>query len=332
MHRVSASGLRILGAVLALSILVLASLFVAFRRPSWKALDWPGGAVRADPAILRRHVAFLCGPVVPRDSDHPENLERAAGYLADRMREAGGRVSSQRFTARRTGYRNVVARHGPDAGPVWVVGAHYDAFGSTGPMAGADDDASGVAGLLELSRLLGRRSPRVGVELVAFANEEPPFFGSRDMGSAVHARSLSGRDVRGMICLEMIGYFTERQPWPSTILRLLYPSNGDFIGVTGRSQDAPLARFVKSGIRGAGGIRVYSFNAPGALASDASDHRNYWAAGFHAVMVTDTAYIRNPNYHTRFDTPETLDYVRLARVVDGIANTLRHATPTQTLD
>lgn len=269
---------------------------------------------------------------MPRDSDHAGKLELAAAYVADRLSESGGLVTSQPFTARGAEYRNVVARYGPAGGPVWVVGAHYDAFGSTGPMAGADDDASGVAGLIELGRLLGRRAPAVRVELVAYANEEPPFFGSGDMGSAVHARSLTGRKVRGMVCLEMIGYFTARQPWPAAVLRLLYPSRGDFIGVAGRSKDARLARFLKSGIRGAGGIRVFSFSAPEPVASDASDHRNYWAHGVPAVMVTDTAYIRNPNYHTSFDTPDTLDYIRMARVVDGVANALWHAAAAQTFD
>jgi hypothetical protein len=328
MRRILAACLRIAGGVGILVLFGLLSLFVAFRRPSWKSLPRLGSGLEAQPARLRGHVAFLCGSVLPRDTEHPGNLDGAATYILERFSETGGLVSSQRFRARRAEYRNIVSRYGPDLGPLWVVGAHYDAFGSTGPMAGADDDASGVAGLLELGRLLGRRPPALRVELVAFANEEPPFFGSQDMGSAVHARSLAGTEVRGMICLEMIGYFTKRQPWPSTILRLLYPSRGDFIGVAGRSKDAALAGFVKAGIRGAGGIPAYSLSAPEALASDASDHRSYWARGYTAVMVTDTAYIRNPNYHTRFDTPETLDYERMARVVDGLANTVWHATPT----
>jgi hypothetical protein len=328
MRRILTACLRIITGVAILLLLGLLSLFLAFRRPSWKSLPRLGSGLGADPARLRGHVAFLCGPVTPRNSDHPENLDKAATYVAERFSETGGRVSSQRFTARRAEYRNVLSRYGPDSGPLWVVGAHYDAFGSTGPMEGADDDASGVAGLLEIGRLLGHRPPAVRVELVAFANEEPPFFGSQDMGSAVHARSLAEADVRGMICLEMIGYFTEQQPWPSTILRLLYPSHGDFIGVAGRSQDAALAGFVKAGMRGAGGIPVYSFSAPEWLASDASDHRSYWGRGLTAVMVTDTAYIRNPSYHTSLDTPDTLDYERMAHVVDGIANTVWHATPS----
>jgi Zn-dependent M28 family amino/carboxypeptidase len=328
MRRILAACLRIAAGVAVLLVVALLAIFVAFRRPSWKSLPRLGSDLGAEPGRLRGHVAFLCGPVMPRDSEHPGNLDGAATYVTERFSETGGRVSSQQFTARRAEYRNIVSRYGPESGPLWVVGAHYDAFGSTGPMAGADDDASGVAGLLELGRLLGRRPPAVRVELVAFANEEPPFFGSQDMGSAVHARSLAGTDIRGMICLEMIGYFTERQPWPSPIFRLLYPSRGDFIGVSGRSKDAALAGFVKAGIRGAAGIPVYSLSAPEALASDASDHRSYWDRGITAVMVTDTAYIRNPNYHTRFDTPATLDYDRMARVVDGIANTLWHATPS----
>jgi len=157
MHRILAACLRIATGVAVLILLGLLSLFVAFRRPSGKSLPRLGSGVGAEPARLRGHVAFLCRPATPRDSEHPGNLDAAAAYVAERFSETGSRVSSQRFTARRAEYRNVVSRYGPESGPLWVVGAHYDAFGSTGPMAGADDNASGVAGLLELGRLLGRR-------------------------------------------------------------------------------------------------------------------------------------------------------------------------------
>jgi len=187
------------------------------------------------------------------------------------------------------------------------------------PLPGADDDASGVAGLIELARLLAAMPQRPAVILVAYANEEPPFFGSEEMGSAVHARSVGGR-VRGMIALEMIGCFTARQPSPSAILAALYPSRGDFIAVVGRWRDVAWLRAVKSGM--AATIPTVAFVGPEV---DASDHRSYWAAGVDAVMVSDTAYIRNPRYHTAADTAATLDYAAMARVVDGVANALLNA-------
>jgi ribosome modulation factor len=157
--------------------------------------------------------------------------------------------------------------------------------------------------------------------LVAYANEEPPFFGSDEMGSAVHAASLaaSGRPVAGMICLEMIGYFTPRQRWDSWVLSALYPSTGDFIAVAGGWGDRALTRSVKAAIAG-GGMKAVSMTAPHSWL-DASDPRSYWAHGWRAVMITDTAYERNPNYHTARDTAHTLDYTRMGRVVDGILNT-----------
>jgi Zn-dependent M28 family amino/carboxypeptidase len=198
-------------------------------------------------------------------------------------------------------YRNVIASLGPATGPLLVVGAHYDSFGDFGPNPGADDNASGTAGLLELARLLHGRSLRQRVELVAYANEEPPWFGSPWMGSTVHARSLRGQDVRGMICLEMIGYFTETQPAPSWLFRLLYPDRGDFVVVAGRWADRDLTRRVKQAIRGSE-FPTHSFTAPRSAGIDASDQRSYWDAGIPAVMVTDTAFVRNPHYHSAGDT------------------------------
>ena len=122
-----------------------------------------------------------------------------------------------------------------------------------------------------------------------------------------------------MICLEMIGYFSEKQSWPNPLFAPIYPSRGDFIGVGGGWSDRALAREVKRAISAASDLPVVSFSGPRET-SDASDHRNYWSHGWPAVMVTDTAFLRNPNYHTARDTADTLDYQRMARVVDGVFN------------
>jgi len=225
----------------------------------------------------------------------------------------------QVFDARRRAYRNVIARFGPERGSMLVIGAHYDAFCETGDLPAADDNASGTAGLLELARLLGHHPPRVPLVLVAFSTEEPPFFGSDQMGSAVHAESLANQNVAGMICLEMIGYYSEGQTWPNWVFELLYPSRGNFIAVGGGWKDRHLVRHVKRAMSGAGGIPVHSFTGPRETL-DGSDQRNYWNRGIPAVLVTDTAFLRNPHYHTRNDTFDTLDYVKMARVVDGVFN------------
>jgi len=297
---------------IATPVLLAIAVFAAIiRQPALTSIPYESRD-RVNAAALRNHVAALTR--VPRSADHPEGLDAAARYIERHFRTSGTRVELQEFDARERRYRNVIAHFGPSAGPLMIVGAHYDALGA---LPGADDNASGTAGLIELVRLLARNPPPTPVAVIAYANEEPPFFGSEQMGSAVHANSLAGKDVAGMICLEMIGYYAPTQACPNTTFAALYPSKGDFIGVGGGWNDRALARHVKRAIRGAGGIRVLSFTGP-RLTLDASDHRNYWSAGWPAVLVTDTAYLRNPNYHTARDTADTLDYAKMARVVDGV--------------
>lgn len=316
----------VLGVVIA-GLAGLTILAAALRQPSPTALPFRGIA-RAEAHRLAQHVRFLTTDVMPRSASHQQNLDRAAAYIAGHFRAAGGRTRLQTFEARGRRYSNVIAEFGPAASsdPLLVVGAHYDSFGETGALPGADDNASGTAGLLELARLLGQQEVRGPVVLVAFTTEEPPFFASDEMGSAVHAKSLASRRVRGMICLEMIGYFDGAQTWPDEWLALIYPSTPDFIGVAGGWSDRGLARQVKRAMAGAGGIEVVSFSGSRET-SDASDHRNYWRHGWPAVMVTDTAFLRNANYHTARDTADTLHYVKMARVVDGLLNAVLHLTP-----
>jgi len=317
MRSLSRSLLRILVASLASLAILLGLAAAAVTQPTFGALPAAPG-LAADPDRLRRHVETLTR-IPLRDSDHPESLERAAAYIRSIYGRTRARVQDQVFQVRGRTYHNVIAELGPQTGPLLVVGAHYDAFGDFGPNPGADDNASGTAGLLELARLLDGRRLSSRVELVAYANEESPWFGSPWMGSAVHARSLKGQDVRGMICLEMIGYFTERQPAPNALFRLLYPKRGDFIAVAGRWNDRALTRHVKRAILGTG-FPARSFTAPRDAGIDASDQRSYWDQGIPAVMVTDTADLRNPHYHAPGDAAGTLDYGRMAGVVAGVAN------------
>ncbi len=320
--------LRIL-AGLAVAIAVLwAAAIAIFRQPVFGSYGYLGNT-HAQPERLRRDVVFLADDVRPRSAEHPGNLDRAAAYIASVFRGSGGRVREQVFTARHRVYRNVVADFGPPAaGTLLVIGAHYDAFAATGSLPGADDNASGTAGLLEIARLFHDRGPAGAVELVAFTNEEPPFFGTEEMGSAIHAGSLDRQRVRPrMICLEMIGDFHDRQIWPAWILSAIYPHRSDFIAIAGGWNDRFLTRAVKKAIAGAGGIHVYSFTGPREM-SDASDQRNYWIRGWPAVMVSDTAYLRNPDYHTVRDTADKLDYQQMAHVVDGVYNAALWLTRT----
>jgi Peptidase family M28 len=304
--------LRSLARITAAVGIVIAIGVALIRQPVLTSLDY-GSRPRSDAATLRRHVEFLTTDVRPRGARHVANLDRTATYIA---RHFGKNVAIQPYGQ----YRNVIARFGPATGDALIVGAHYDAFAETADLPGADDNASGTAGLLELARLLGatKNLPRP-VILVAYSTEEPPYYGSETMGSAVHAASLDPNGVEGMICLEMIGYFRGTQTWPNFLFELLYPDRADFIAVGGGWDDRALVRRVKRGIRGAGGVAVYSFTGP-RPSLDGSDHRNYWRRGMRAVLVTDTAFLRNPNYHTANDTAATLDYERMASVVDGVFN------------
>ncbi len=277
-------------------------------------------AETVDPRRLEDHVRALVA-IRSRSFGYPEQLDRAAAYIRRRLEATGAAVAEQTFTEGGDTYRNLCARFGPEAGDRIVVGAHYDTADEN---PGADDNASGVAGLLELAILLGHNPPPTRVDLIAFTLEEPPAFGTGLMGSAHHAASLrtSGVRLRAMICLEMIGFFSERpnsQHYPLPGLGRLYPPRGDFIAVVGRLREGWLVRRIKSAMRRTSSLDVQSLNAPGLVPGVAlSDHRAYWAYGYPAVMVTDTSMYRNLAYHSEDDLPETLDYARMAEVVAGL--------------
>jgi hypothetical protein len=277
--------------------------------------------VSVDPDRLEFHVKLLSEPLLPRDCYNPGNLDRVADYIRYEFEQAKGRVSDQPFQFSGRTYRNVVSAFGPETKERVIVGAHYD---TAGPHPGADDNASGIAGLIELARLLGSSELPLKVELVAFTLEEPPFFRTELMGSAIHARALKseGTIVRAMLSLEMIGYFSDvegSQHFPVGMLSLFYPTRGNFISVIGKMGQASLVRRVKKAMSGASSLPVYSINAPQSVPGlDFSDHLNYWRAGYGAVMITDTAFYRNLNYHTAADTAERLDYRRMAQVVEGV--------------
>jgi Zn-dependent M28 family amino/carboxypeptidase len=280
-----------------------------------------------DASRLQAHVRHLSVDLHPRSYDQPRNLDLAARYIASAFEAAGASVTLQDVPVRGTSYRNVVARFGPGTGPVMVIGAHYDSHART---PGADDNASGVAGLLELAVLLGRQPQARPIELVAYTLEEPPHFATDRMGSAWHARSLraTGREVRFMLSLEMIGYFSDRpgsQSYPVPGMASLYSDRGDFISLVGRLADFGFMRRLKAAMAGATDLPVHSINAPPSLEGiDFSDHRNYWQQGYPAVMVTDTAFLRTPNYHRAGDTLDKLDYGRMAKVVQAVYAVTQH--------
>ncbi|WP_434150840.1 M28 family peptidase [Methylocaldum gracile subsp. desertum] len=306
--------------VLAWACFLVIALRFCLAEPSFAGTD-EAAPPTIDPGRLEAHVRTLSEMLGPRDAGHPDNLDRAASYIRSAFEQAQGKTADQPFRVGRTTYRNIMASFGPPSEERIVVGAHYD---TAGPYPGADDNASGVAGLIELAGLLGKADLAIRVDLVAYTLEEPPFFRSEHMGSAVHARALKAERaiVRAMFSLEMIGYFTDAedsQSFPVPGLSLFYPTTGNFIAVVGRIGEGRLVRRIKKAMSNASSLPVHSINAPRFLPGvDFSDHLNYWEAGYPAVMITDTAFYRNPNYHAATDTPDTLDYRRMAQVVAGV--------------
>jgi hypothetical protein len=286
------------------------------------AEEGQASALASLPGELEGVVRVLSASQPARSHLQVEALDAMAAFIADGFREAGLRPSEQEFTVDGRVYRNVIASIGPAGGARVIIGAHYDVAGD---MPGADDNASGIAGLLALARRLRPQEPRLSrrIEFVAYTLEEPPHFATAQMGSAIHAQALhdQGVEVAGMICLEMIGYFSDEagsQTYPLPGMERLYPSTGDFIAVVGNPESVVLAQAIHSRIR-ASGMPAQQLVAPGDLPGvNFSDHRNYWHFGYPAVMITDTAFYRNPHYHRASDLPETLDYHRMARVVQGL--------------
>jgi hypothetical protein len=271
---------------------------------------------------LKQTVHYLSNMTPARNYMHSESLERAANYISQRFIECGLTPERQKFEVSSHIYENVIASVGPKEGMRIIVGAHYDVCGD---QPGADDNASAIAGLLEVARFAKKHETELPyrVDFVAYTLEEPPFFGTMNMGSYVHAESLHRNNIKvqGMICMEMIGFFTDRknsQRFPLFLLRLFYPSTGNFIAVVGNYDSSSLIKQVSQHLK-ATSISVETLKAPSFLPGvDFSDHRNYWRFGYDAVMVTDTAFYRNPNYHKHSDTMDTLNFQKMKEVVKGI--------------
>ena len=319
--------------VIGVCVVMIGTLLVIVTQPLLRrgpapdpASDPAPVAAIVDPAQLQHLVRTLTESFGPRDGAHAANLDRAATYISGELARAGAQPFDQTFSVAGQSYRNVIAHFGPTTAERVVVGAHYD---TAGAQPGADDNASAVAGLIALAGLLSETELAVTVELVAFCLEEPPYFGTEAMGSVHHARRLAAAAVplRAMICLEMIGYFRDEpgsQSYPLPGLGLLYPRRGNYIAVVSHLGAGGLVRRVKTAMRAASTLPVHSINAPLVVPGlDLSDHSSYWQAGFEAVMITDTAFNRNPHYHAATDTWDTLDYERMAQVVIGVHAAVR---------
>lgn len=277
----------------------------------------------ADKQRLFNDVKFLTEIKPARNYRNMASLDKAAAYVFDELTKAGLKAEYQEFKVDGRTYRNVIAFYNHGKSERLVVGAHYDVAGD---QPGADDNASGIAGLLETARMTAEAKPQLDytIEFVAYCLEEPPYFASPNMGSAVHARSLAEKKVKlkGMICFDMIGYFSDEpgsQGFPSEEIAKLYPDKGNFIVVVSRTGYEKFTHKVQALMQKATTVDVRTANLPPAVGlAGLSDHRNYWEQGYDAVMINDSAFLRNDNYHTSGDTIETLDFDRMTGVVTGV--------------
>jgi len=272
-------------------------------------------------------VEILTSVNPPRNYKNPDSLNKIAGYIHDELARLDCKVKFQPCQVQGIEYKNVIASFGDGPGKRIIVGAHYDVYGD---YPGADDNASAVAGLLETARLINGNNLKLKhpVDFVAYTLEEPPFFDTEFMGSAVHARFLydNNTTIKLMICFEMIGYYSDQpnsQGFPLPGLSLMYPDKGNFIAVVGKFSQRKIVKRVKQLMKKYSEIDVYPVAIPflDALAG-LSDQKSYWKYNYPAVMINDTSFFRNPNYHSETDTIDTLNFEKMAEVVKGVYGTI----------
>ncbi|GMQ90212.1 MAG: M28 family metallopeptidase [Gammaproteobacteria bacterium] len=275
---------------------------------------------------MRVHVETLAGKIGERNVWRPRALAAAADYIANMWDTQGYEVARYDYPAHGTTSANLEIRcaaHTADGG-IMIVGAHYDSVPGS---PGANDNASGVAVMLELSRHFARKQLAQELRFVAFVNEEPPFFKTDTMGSRVYVKMARARgdDIRAMFCLETVGFYSDvpgSQHYPP-LFNLFYPDTGNFIGFVANLHSRALLRRTVSAFRAASDFPVEHTATLGFVPGvDWSDHWSFWREGIPAIMITDTAPYRYPHYHTPRDTPEKIDYPRLARLARGLAGAL----------
>jgi len=277
---------------------------------------------KANTERLYKDVEFLTELKPSRNFENLVSLNKAADYIKSEMEKCGNKTEEQTWTAKGNEYRNIILQYAPEKSKRLIIGAHYDVCCD---QPGADDNASAVAGLLETARMIFNEKPDLsyGIDFVAYSLEEPPFFASHEMGSFVHAKSLheSNTEVLGMVCYEMIGYFSDEkdvQQYPAEELKSFYPETADFIIVAGIQRFKDFSENFYKKMKKDSKIDVQLINQldAGDLVG-MSDQRNYWHFNYPALMINDTSFMRNKNYHTPNDTIDTLDFDKMTEVINS---------------
>ena len=323
--------------VAALSLAVVAGVAVAGARyltsVPGKPHEGPLPALEskeaATAAHLKTHIVAIASK--PHNVEHYDELEKSAHYIENALTRLGYKPAAQVYEADGKAVRNIEVVIEPkdparSRGTI-VLGAHYDSYGDA---PGANDNGTGTAAVLELARLLTdlRDKTDTRIRLVLFTNEEPPYFQTPEMGSYRYAKLLAGRrePIIGMISLETLGCFTDEpgsQHYPPP-LGMLYPSKGNFIAFVGMIGSRDFVRALVASFRGHTAFPTVGGVAPGFVPGiDWSDHWSFEEFRYPAVMITDTAYFRYPHYHQPSDTPDKVDYERLARITHGVERVVR---------
>ena len=279
----------------------------------------------AEPQNLTVYMQQVLGGGDNRNFKDVQELNRVSAWIREQMRLFGIPCQYQNYKVNDEPYRNVVCSLKNINTDKVIIGAHYDVFEDK---SGADDNASGVAGVIETARILAseRKRLKASVDFVFYTLEEPPYAGTEQMGSFIHAKSLEKQkeNIQGIYILEMIGYFDSNlvQEYPIG-LKWLYPSHGNFIATVGNLQSREMTADYCNAMKNLNQLQCERIIAPSFVQSmDFSDHLNYWNLGYPAMLITDTGSYRNKNYHTDQDRIETLDVGKMAQVVNGLVNTI----------
>ena len=268
------------------------------------------------------HIHTLAGDIGERNVFHPHALASAASYIQGEWERQGYDVTTQHYRAKGVECANLeVNRVGSNAAePIILIGAHYDSVQGS---PGANDNGSGVAALLELSRLFSSIKPKTTIRFVAFVNEEPPFFFRKQMGSMIYAKDVRKRQekIRFMVSLETIGYFQDyagSQSYPP-VIKWFYPDRGNFIAFVSNLRSRKIMHQAADIFRQCSSFPLQTIATlswiPGVCWSD---HLAFWRNGYRAFMITDTAFYRYPYYHTAQDTPDKIHYQSLARLTESL--------------
>jgi Zn-dependent M28 family amino/carboxypeptidase len=321
--------------ILFLIIIILAAFWIysvlKIRFTPSVTIPGPESATDGNIQQLHAHIEQLSVVIGSRNLYEYDKIEAAKKYIVTCLRNFGYNPTLQKYIYKEKEFSNIIVTingiRNPDE--TVIVGAHYDtALGTPG----ADDNASAVAVLLEMCRLLKGFSPGRTLKLVFFVNEEPPSFMTENMGSYVYAREAKARNenITAMVCLEMVGYFGDTkggQTFPLPLMNLIYSSIPNFIAVVGNISSRSLIAQVKQSFGEGSRIPVETLTAvsfvPGV---NFSDHRSFWKMGYPAVMITDTAFYRNPNYHTETDTIDTLDFNKMSDLLKGVIQAAKDLT------